>query len=281
MPIAVIGDEDSGKSTFLTLTYAAQIRYTADSKGDFRFYADPENLRVMGAEYSRMLMGEWPSDALRRHNVEFTFGYGMKGGLMGKIFGSKKYSNLKFRSFDVSGKAYDKLKEGDDISSAHITDEMSDLTRCRLWVLLLDTTEKKKADPNTANMVANLVSYARDPIYPVIVLTKYDRMKGKTLKASLVPKIKDKGERAAFVEKALKATYPKTYKFMKGSPKLKEPQVFFSIVKTEKKDKQAIPGLKQGDMGSLQLDYSYDEYVAIIKYIGHAGKEIGWDDAKK
>jgi len=215
-----LGDDDSGKSTFLVLTYSAQIRYTAESKGDFRFYAEPEDLKVMGGEYSRMIMGDWPADSLRRRNIEFIFGYGMKGGLMGKIFGSKKFSNLKLCTYDLSANAYGRLKQDDDISSTHLTDEMSDITRCRMWVILLETAGKKKQrDMDTATLIANLTSFTRDPVYPVIFLTKYDRMRIKRLRPSQIPKVKDKKDRAAFVAEAMKVTYPKTFKFLQGSYK--------------------------------------------------------------
>ena len=46
-------NSDSGKSTFYVLTYATQVRYTAESEGDFRFYVDPVDLKVIEATLSR------------------------------------------------------------------------------------------------------------------------------------------------------------------------------------------------------------------------------------
>jgi hypothetical protein len=70
--VAVIGDKDTGKTTFLALLYAAQIRYSDHSDGEFRFYIDPNSLDPISSEYSRMHMGGWPSNKLIKNSNEIS-----------------------------------------------------------------------------------------------------------------------------------------------------------------------------------------------------------------
>lgn len=278
MPIAVIGDRDVGKSTFMVLTYSAQVKYTAQSGGDFRFYVDPATLGVISKEYNGMKMGKWPSETLLKNELEFMFGYGMKGGLMGKLFSKKKkFSSMKFRVYDLSQPLYNKMKTADKISSTDVVGEMDELRTSAVWVILLDPLAKD-ADGSMATFISNITLYARDTIHPIVILTKFDKVRKKKL-AGPVPDVDDK-ERGDYARKIMKKRFPKTLSQIKNIQKLQEPKFFFSSVKCTKKKGKSVPDLKVGPDG-FEIDFSYDEYVGFIKHIGVVGEQVGWDDKEK
>ena len=67
LDVALIGEPNSGKSTFVVLLYAAQIRYSefsANKNNEFRFYINPNDIEKISSEYNRMQMGNWPSEKL-------------------------------------------------------------------------------------------------------------------------------------------------------------------------------------------------------------------------
>ncbi len=273
MPIAIMGDKDSGKSTFLVLTYATQVRYTADSQGDFRFYVDPVDLKVISKEYNNMKMGKWPTDKLKSSKLEFSFGYGMKKGIFSKFLRSKKsYSNIKLRLFDISKPEYKKMRTSDNVSSADLSREMDAIRSSRVWIILADPTNKD-TDKGLAGFISNITLFAREDVYPLIVITKYDRIK----KKRPVPKIKDR-DRKDYEKKALKKYFPKTLKTLRKIEKLNNARVFFSSVTTEKnKGGEKVPSLEMGP-GGYNLVYSYPEYVGMIDHIGKVGELAGWDE---
>src|SRR5438876_10066508 len=77
MPCALLGDRASGKTTFLGLLYAAQVKYGTGVTDDFRFHAPIQSLNVMSAVYEGMKDGRFPSATLKEEITElgFVFGY--------------------------------------------------------------------------------------------------------------------------------------------------------------------------------------------------------------
>ena len=65
MPCALLGDRASGKTTFLGLLYAAQVKYGTGVQDDFRFHAPIASLNVMSAVYEGMKDGRFPSATLK------------------------------------------------------------------------------------------------------------------------------------------------------------------------------------------------------------------------
>src|SRR5206468_4070816 len=65
MPCALLGDRASGKTTFLGLLYAAQVRYGTGVQEDFRFHAPMASLGMMSAVYEGMKDGRFPSATLQ------------------------------------------------------------------------------------------------------------------------------------------------------------------------------------------------------------------------
>src|SRR5437667_9819521 len=73
MPCALLGDRASGKTTFLGLLYAAQVRYGTGVQDEFRFHAPMASLGMMSAVYEGMKDGRFPSATLKEEITELSF----------------------------------------------------------------------------------------------------------------------------------------------------------------------------------------------------------------
>lgn len=280
MTVAIIGEEGSGKATFLTLLYTAQVKYSADSKGDFRFYTERKYLGIMADAMSGMMMGNWPGDELLKEDIRFTFGYGQRPTLMNKLFKSERlYKNLTFQLFDTSSSMYDRLKL-QDASSRDLREEVRDILRQRIWVVLLNPIKKKDTAAEMANLLYNLAVNSYDPVHPLFVFTKYDKIDKKALGiSSTIPQKPE--ERKTLAQKIMKKYYKDLSKHLGSMQRFIEPEFFFVHVKTKKEDDKPVPQLKENSVGLPELDYSYDEYVRLIKHLGKLAEGLGMDEKAK
>src|SRR5438046_10360046 len=74
MPCALLGDRASGKTTFLGLLYAAQVKYGTGVQDDFRFHAPMGSLNLMSAVYEGMKDARFPSATLKEEITELEIG---------------------------------------------------------------------------------------------------------------------------------------------------------------------------------------------------------------
>ena len=280
MTVAILGEEGSGKATFLTLLYTAQVKYSADSKGDFRFYTERKYLGVMADAMSGMMMGNWPGDELLTQDIRFTFGYGQRPTLMNKLFKSERtYKNLTFELFDTSSKPYDRLKT-QDVRSGDIREEVRDILRQRIWVILLNPIKKKDTALEMANLLYNLAVNSSDPIHPLFVFTKFDKIDKKALGiSSTIPQKPE--ERKALAQTVMKRYYKDLFKNLGSIQKFVEPAFFFVHVNTKKEGEKLTPQLKENSFGMPELDYAYDEYVKLIQHLGKLAEGLGMDEKAK
>src|SRR3989442_12386797 len=85
MPCALLGDRASGKTTFLGLLYAAQVKYGTGVQDDFRFHAPLASLNVMSAVYEGMKDARFPSATLKKEITELGFIFGDLRQDVGKL----------------------------------------------------------------------------------------------------------------------------------------------------------------------------------------------------
>ena len=107
-PCAILGDRASGKTTFLGLLYAAQVRYGTGLRDDFRFHAPSGSLNLMSAVYEGMKDARFPSATLKEEITELSFVFGYLRKVVGKLPVAIReqswvnpYSTLKFSAYDV------------------------------------------------------------------------------------------------------------------------------------------------------------------------------------
>src|SRR5213083_2575038 len=71
--VVIVGDRNSGKTTFLGLLYAAQVKFGSDKADDFRFHASFESLDEISGVFQRLMSGAFPDSATKEGVREITF----------------------------------------------------------------------------------------------------------------------------------------------------------------------------------------------------------------
>src|SRR5579859_122136 len=109
-PAAILGDRACGKTTFLGLLYAAQVKYGTRVVDSFRFHAPLQSLRLMSQVYEGMKDARFPGATLKDEMTEIGFVFGYRKALSGRLPAALKEKNwvnpfakLQFAAYDVSG----------------------------------------------------------------------------------------------------------------------------------------------------------------------------------
>src|SRR2546430_16396795 len=63
--VVIVGDRNSGKTTFLGLLYAAQVKFGSDKADGFRFHASFEFLDEISGGFQRLMSGGFPDAATK------------------------------------------------------------------------------------------------------------------------------------------------------------------------------------------------------------------------
>jgi hypothetical protein len=216
MPAAILGDRASGKTTFLGLLYAAQVKYGTKFQDTFRFHAPPDSLKVMSAVYEGMKGGNFPGATLKDEITElsFIFGYrGWKGKFEAKLPQALRerlnqrvnpFFTLEFGVYDVSGEDVEEYIESGVAASPIIQQLLKSviiviLVDCSKMTKDIDSPAFKKMvsyDTAIAKLLVNFQTYKKQEyerqksqgmdvnppvIYPVIVLAKHDMISDEIL----------------------------------------------------------------------------------------------------
>src|SRR3989449_11670676 len=71
--VVIVGDWNSGKTTFLGLLYAAQVKFGSDKADGFRFHAAFESLDEISGVFQRLMSGSFPDAATKEGGGEIAF----------------------------------------------------------------------------------------------------------------------------------------------------------------------------------------------------------------
>src|SRR2546422_499920 len=71
--VVIVGDRNSGKTTFLGLLYAAQVKFGSDKADGFRFHAAFESLDEISGVFQRLMSGTFPDAATKEGVREIAF----------------------------------------------------------------------------------------------------------------------------------------------------------------------------------------------------------------
>jgi hypothetical protein len=305
MPAAILGDRACGKTTFLALLYASQVKYTNEpaNKEKFKFFANPATVNFMGDMFNQLKIGGWPDSTAKgqRTRVEFLFGFKrLAGGLIPGWIEDKgwisPYNTIQFSVYDVAGEdVNDLVRTPDGVFSDDISDEIKDLLESRVLVILLDASrisakprsrpfmEMMDYDTKTATLISLIAEYNsmkkdvnQRRIYPVFVLTKFDIVPKKILREMKLtedyPEMKEQKDRKVYAESILRNFFGQTLALIKGGQlknvSFDEAGYFFSEVFSEFNDDGIpVPKLKSMEGGpGYEIDYSYPEYRGFIDH---------------
>ena len=270
-PAAILGERACGKTTFLGLLYAAQIKYGTRVGDTFRFHAPLQSLRLMSQVYEGMKDARFPSATLKDEmtHIEFVFGYRKAlQGRMPEIFRSRNWVNpfatLTFAAYDVSGEDVQEFIDS-GISASPIIQQ---LLKSHVVIILADCSRMTTAvdspafrqmlhyDSEVATLLVSLQTYkkqelqrmkaqglsdASSVIYPTVVLSKFDSLREDVLaKLGLsrgIPSGHETKKRREYAESLLRVFMPQTLSQIRGGKiagiSFDHTSYFFSWVRTE------------------------------------------------
>jgi hypothetical protein len=270
-PAAILGDRACGKTTFLGLLYAAQVKYGTRVLDSFRFHAPLQSLRLMSQVYEGMKDARFPGATLKDEMTEIGFVFGYRKAISGRLPVALKdknwvnpFAKLAFAAYDVSGEDVQEFIETGVAASPII----QQLLKSHVVVILVDcskmTTEidspvfrqMLKYDSEVASLLVSLQTYKRQEfqrmktqgltvgspvIYPAIVLSKFDCVRDEVLvKLGLhrgVPNGEQKRKRKEYAEALLRVFMPQTLSQIRGGKvagvNFDQAAYFFSWVRTE------------------------------------------------
>ena len=272
MPCAILGDRASGKTSFLGLLYAAQVKYGSGIRDDFRFHAPSSSLNIMSAVYEGMKDGRFPSATLKEEITELSFVFGYLRKIVGKLPHYIReqrwvhpFSTLRFSAYDVSGEDIEEFIDT-GISSRPIIQSLLKsivvivLVDCSKMTMDLDTPAYKrmlKYDSTIAKLLVAFQTYkkqeftrlkaqgiaADDPVlYPAFVLAKFDTLRDDVLSRLGLhrgfPPLSEKRKRKEYAEALLRAFLPQTLSQIRGGKvagvSMDQAAYFLSWVRTER-----------------------------------------------
>ncbi len=274
MPCAVLGDRASGKTTFLGLLYAAQVKYGSGIRDDFRFHAPSASLNLMSAVYEGMKDARFPSATLKEEITELGFVFGYLRRVVGKLphyireqRWVNPFSTLRFSAYDVSGEDIEEFIETGTASKPIIQQLLKSvvvvvLVDCSKMSVDIDTPAYKRMlryDSTIAKLMVSFQTYkkqeyerlkgqgigANPPVlYPAFILAKFDTVRDEVL-ARLglhqgFPAFDEKRKRKEYAEGLLRAFLPQTLSQIRGGKvtgvSMDQAAYFLSWVRTEKQE---------------------------------------------
>lgn len=286
MNISIIGDSDTGKTTFLVLLYAAQIRYSEFSEGVFRFYINPKSIDHISTEYNMMHMGNWPSDKLINENHQISFLYGRtKNTTVGKFFkflGGRDEADtvsMNFCIYALSDPELANVINSTKMSFFNISPKVENLLNSKIIVIVIDSSKLKKkkheeVDQWISNALVNISRFNRKKIYPIIIFSKFELIHNKLLINLRLPKTppdeKKSIQRIAMGERLMSNFYSGTLNLIQKNKLMNYGNImyFFPRIKTvRKQDGTSVPALKRTVESGFVLDCEYSEFIYFIKHL--------------
>ena len=294
LQVVIVGDRDSGKTTFLGLLYAAQVKSGSDKADDFRFHATLESLEEITVVFQRLMSGSFPDTATKEgiHEISFQFGYRRPGlGILSLVrsreWAPSAFATFRFILLRTLEHEISRLLKGSSVADGKLRDVFDG----DAFAILVDSTKLavNGEDPQLGPMgkydaaVESLLTAiqrwrehgGRGLLYPIFILSKFDRVRPEVLRAANVeaapPRVSKRGPRASYAEALLENNLPRTLAKVRarerGGLRFAIPSYFFSWVRTE----GAVPGrservrLQRSRVAGWEPDYSRDEYLAFLE----------------
>jgi hypothetical protein len=289
--IVIVGDQNSGKTTFLALLYAAQVKSGSDASDDFRFHVTFESLDEISAAFQQLMAGSFPDSVTKEGIRGISFDLSYRSGILSRLRsrgwspGASATLHLLLLRNLVEEMA--RLRKGSSLANA----SLRDILETDALAILVDSINLGLADEDRRlgpigrydSAVESLLSAmersrahgGRGRIHPMFVFSKFDSVDSRALRAAKVdgtpPDVRRAGPRTAYARALLDPNLPKTIAMVeaRGPRRLQfaKPSYFFSWVRTEAGSAggREKVRLRPSGAGGWEPDYSRDEYLAILE----------------
>lgn len=293
----VVGDVGSGRTTFVGLLYTAVVRLGTEDPDDFRFHADRESIQRLEGVYGSLGAGRFPEAALPLEAEPLRFILGFRRNGLGRWAHSADASEDEFERIplQVGGLPTDEVPELD-----HHTPVLDEATRQLLRSPVVIGLVNAAAIPprpggidglpmarydldltRTLDTVSRFLGVERSRkarrLYPVFVLTQFDRIADEVLRSLEAPAGEPatwtKAARMAFGTRLLETHLPETARFLHRSRESRvvtvAPCWFFSEVATERSGSETrIRRRSRVPLGGWEPEYPYEEYRSLLVELG-------------
>ena len=291
--VVIVGDRDSGKTTFLGLLYAAQVRSGSDKADDFRFHADLESMEAITLLFQLLMSGSFPDPVTKQEINKIGFQIGHRrtglGFLRARKWAPEAFATVRFALLRTLDQDISRLRMGSAVGGG----KLNDILDSDAVTIVVDSTklvvkgERPEIGPmsrydGVVEELLTLLRRMRDPsgrllLHPIFLFSKFDRVSPKVLRSVNVaaepPRVEKIGARVAYAEAILAHNLPKTLARVqareRGGLRFAKPAYFFSRVRTD----EAAPGqperirLRRDELAGWEPDYSRDEYLAFLVYL--------------
>ncbi len=292
--IVIVGDRDSGKTTFLTLVYTTQVKLGSDAADDFRFHVAIDSIDEVSGVFQQLMSGGFPDAAAKEgiHGIQFHLGYRTSGSrffsrLRRQGWAGGSSASLDFLILRDLEEEVSRFRKGSSLTNVALRDvlESDGIAILVDSTKLSMTSDEQSPGPMEAYDVAveSLLAAmlrSRGPggqshLHPIFVFTKFDSVDPKALRAANVgdapPEAEKAGPRSTYAETILDRHLPKTMALVRSREtsgrKFAKPSFFFSGVRTE----PAAPGrrpkvlLRASKGGRWEPDYPAHEYLSLLE----------------
>lgn len=293
----VLGERGCGLTTFVGLLYTAQVRLGTENSDEFRFHAERESIQQMEAVYGELGAGRFPAADIdwERHPLSFVLGFrrghaAWFAGAGGS--GEEGFSTVRFQVGGMPAEAVSELRDHDAVLDASVLS----LLRSPIQIPIIDgawlvpdrssigglpLARYDQHLAGTLDLLRKFLAADRDrrarQMFPLFVVTKFDRIQPETLKALEAPVGPPEGwtphARQEVGRRILEGYLPATAQFLtsgrKDGVRLSEPDWFFSSLQTEEHgDEIRILRRRISPISGWEPAYPFAEYRGLLARIG-------------
>lgn len=301
--VVIVGDRNSGKTTFLGLLYAAQVKFGSDKADGFRFHAAFESLDEISGVFQRLMSGSFPDAATKEGVREIAFRLSSRRAALGILSrrrsrGSSPDPSASFQLILLKSFEDELARSRNGGSVDHVT--LSDALTSDAIVIMVDATSLAGAEEEgelaplgkydgAVEALLMAIKRSRDQaegkmLYPIFVFSKFDRVDPEVLRRANLdaepPDVGKKGPHAEYAEKLVARSMPKTMAAIRSGGRrglqFAAPSYFFSWVRTD----QPVPGraerirLRRSGVVGWEPDYPSNEYLAFLECLGGIAADI-------
>ena len=295
--VVIVGDRNSGKTTFLGLLYTAQVKFGSEKADDFRFHASFESLDEISGVFQRLMSGGFPNSATKEGVREVTFRLSPPKPKLGIL--SRRRRNSVSDDSDLFRLILLKSFEDDVARSLEPGSSVGHMTLNEALVsdaivIMVDATELAVSDEDAGHAPMAKVDAAVEALltaiqrsrahgeatllHPIFAFSKFDRVDPDSLRLlnldAAPPDIRRRGPHAAYGKALVDRNLPKTIAAIEARKdrglRFGAPAYFFSWVRTDNTASARGEKIRLRHSGAVgwEPDFSSEEYLAFLTCLG-------------
>ena len=290
----VVGEPGSGVTTFVGLLYTAVVRFGNEEADGFRFHAERESIQRIQEIYSSLGSGHFPEVTLGGESTPLTFMFGFRRS---GLSSDSDFDSVPVQVAELQAEDIAEIEKHNPV----LDDPTRQLLRSTVVVPLVNAAllspetggidglpmaRYDHALARTFEIVARFLAVERNRkarrLYPLFVLTQFDRIPAATLQALEAPAGSPtewaRADRVGFGARLLDRHLPETGRYLfhaRDARVVVAPPIwFFSELGLDPKvgDEPRIRRRSRVPVGGWEPEYPYEEYRGLLMEIGRLAR---------